>query len=375
MKVLFVNTVAAMGGAEWSLLELAGALRSRGHRIHVACPQGELFARLQSASLAPLSCPSLRLMRPHRPRGWPDWLRLPAVRRRLRRIVAATRPDIVHANSLAAMAACVSVAGGVPLVWHLRDISFPAAAARRAAARAGAVVAISPPVAERLCRCLPPRLRSRVHLIVNGIDLDRFAGLPSSAEARRRLGLPPEAPLAGMAAHFAPWKRHDLFLEAAVVVAAHLPAARFALAGDALFAEQRRHRRRIEERAARLGLGPRLHFAGRLDDCALFLRALDLLVHPADSEPFGRVICEAMAAGTAVLAADAAGPRAIVEENVTGCLAPAGDSEALAAAMLALLRDPVRRRRLAGAARERVAEDFDIRRVACRIEALHASLV
>lgn len=376
MRLLFVNPVAGMGGAEWSLLELTGALKEEVADLTVACPPGALAQRLLQADIAVHSLPQLRLPRPRplRPASWLPWLALPGARRALRRIAGAVRPDIVHANSLTAMLTAAPLRAGAPLVWHVRDLALQPAAARWAARRARVMVAISPAVEERLRAILPAALHGRVRRVDNGISLARFDNLPERALARRQLQLPTAGPLAGMLAHLTPWKRHDLFLEAAALTARAMPMAHFVIAGRDLCGEHAGYRRRLEAMAARPELRGRVHWLEDVDDAPLFLRSLDLLVHPAGAEPFGRVLCESMAAGTAVVAIAAAGPAAIVAHGVSGWLTAPGDAAELAGAMCALLGDAGLRARLEGAAAARVRAAFDIRRGAGALAGLFREL-
>ncbi|MCY2927558.1 MAG: glycosyltransferase, partial [Planctomycetota bacterium] len=85
---------------------------------------------------------------------------------------------------------------------------------------------------------------------------------------------------------------------------------------------------------------------------------VDCLVHTADTEPFGRVIIESMAAGVPVIAADGGGPSEIIERDVTGILVPPDEEASLAQAMLQMAREPAAAARLALAARRRVMEKF-----------------
>ncbi len=365
-----------MGGAEWSLLELAAALKDKDVELNVACPEGELAYRLRRERIAVHPLPALRLPRPRplRPATWQPWLTLPGAGRVLRRIVGAARPDIVHANSLTALLAAAPLSSSLPLVWHVRDLALQPAAARWAALRANRMIAISPAVEKRLRAILPSVTQPRIRLLENGIDCARFEKLPDKSVARARLGLPDRVPLVGMLAHLAPWKRHDLFIAGAALTARAVPEAHFMLAGSDLCGEHALYLRLLREMAARAELRGRFHWLEATDDVPLLLRALDLLLHPAVAEPFGRVICEAMAAGTPVIAVDAAGPAAIIEHNVSGCLTPPNDVAALAQATIALLGDASRRERLAAAAGARVRERFDIRRCAGDLFALYGEL-
>ena len=87
---------------------------------------------------------------------------------------------------------------------------------------------------------------------------------------------------------------------------------------------------------------------------ALYAEA-DLCVWPAVREAYGLSLLEAQAAGTPVLAGAAGGVPDIVQDGVTGALAPEGDAAAFAAALRALLADPARRAALGQAALARTA--------------------
>ncbi|MCX6393412.1 MAG: glycosyltransferase, partial [Solirubrobacterales bacterium] len=83
-----------------------------------------------------------------------------------------------------------------------------------------------------------------------------------------------------------------------------------------------------------------------------------VLVHTAPSEPFGRALIDAMAAGRPVIAFDAAGPREIVTPDC-GRLVPAESPAALAAAISEICADPTLAQAMGAAGRRRVAADFD----------------
>jgi len=375
MRILWINTVGVLGGAERSLVDLLPPLAALGHELTVACPRGALAAAAAAAGADVRSMPTVRLRRPSlRHPGWlTGWLALPAARHRLAGIIRARQPGVVHANSLAAMLALPALHGR-PALWHVRDLRLPRAAARLAARRASAIVAISPAVEARLRELLPPGQHAKIGLIPNGIPLPDAATLPDRAEARRRLDLPPTAPLVGMLAHFIPWKRHDRLIAAAAALAARHPALHVVLAGGDLCAEHTGYVQRLRAQIAAAGLERRIILLGAVDQPLTFLRALDLLVHPADDEPFGRVVCEAMAAGTPVVAMNRGGPATILEHDVTGWLVDPDVPGALAEAVERLLTDEVLRVRLAARAAARVREAYDIRATAARLDAGYAAL-
>jgi len=104
-------------------------------------------------------------------------------------------------------------------------------------------------------------------------------------------------------------------------------------------------------------------FTGALREASLpaLYRASDLFVWPAVNEAYGMALLAAQAAGLPVVAGRERGVPEIVTDGETGLLTPPGDDQAFAAAVASLLADPERRRRMAEAARQRVAERHSLR--------------
>ena len=100
-----------------------------------------------------------------------------------------------------------------------------------------------------------------------------------------------------------------------------------------------------------------------LDAPEAILPAFDVLIHPALEEPFGRIICEAMAAKVPVIAADSAGPATIISQRVSGILVNDGDPKLFAQEALALLADPAGAARMAEEGLRTVLSQYTTRRV------------
>ncbi len=91
-------------------------------------------------------------------------------------------------------------------------------------------------------------------------------------------------------------------------------------------------------------------------------------------ESFGIVLTEAMAAGVPIVASRIPGYQSVVDDGVTGLLVPPADEEALADALLCLLRDPARRETLRVAAL-RAVQRYDWAQVSGEIEAYYYELL
>lgn len=361
MNVLWVEMLSELGGAQRSMFEVCCGLQKQGVRVAAAVPYGPLFDMLKAEGVLVFPVASVRAKR----HGWglftttAKLLRAPST---VAQIVRAAKPDIIHANGLSAFVAAGRAAGDKPMFLHIRDLQLPALVARDASRRATRIIAASEAIDEQLVEIVSPRNLGHIRVIRNGIDPSRFAG-GDRAKARETYGLPPEATVVGMIAHIVPWKRHDAFIEAARLLRQRLPRAHFVAVGKDLFNEQARYLGQLKAKVQEHGLADCFTWIEDLDAPEAILPAFDLLLHPALHEPFGRVICEAMAARVPVVAAESGGPATILEQGRTGVLVRDGDPALMADAAAALLGDGARRDRLVTAAHRSVLEKYTTHRV------------
>ncbi|SFC69502.1 glycosyltransferase [Streptomyces aidingensis] len=131
--------------------------------------------------------------------------------------------------------------------------------------------------------------------------------------------------------------------------------------------------RRLRETARRAGVARRVVFTGAVprDAVPALLRGADVVLCPADYEPFGIVPLEAMSCGRPVVASAVGGQLDTVTDPGTGRLVPPGDPAALAAAVAALLADPAARAACGAAGRRRVLARYGWDRVAAATEAAY----
>ncbi len=117
---------------------------------------------------------------------------------------------------------------------------------------------------------------------------------------------------------------------------------------------------RLHARIARYGMADRFRWPGFVADPVDIMSQIDLLVHPADNESFGRVVVEAMAAGLSVVGTRAGGVSEIVRHGVTGLLAKTDDPADLAGCIIQLAGDPQRRIAMGAAGRLRAESHFSL---------------
>lgn len=195
----------------------------------------------------------------------------------------------------------------------------------------------------------------RAHLVAEGVPAARAATLHTFAEddgapavERAAHDTPADAPLLLALARLHPKKGLDTLLEALSL----LPGAYLWIAGDGPL------RTSLPKFAERVGVAERVRFLGWRNDRYALLRTCDVCVFPSRYEPFGTVMLEAWAAGTAIVAAAAAGPKAYLRDGETGLLVPVDDARALAEAVGRVSTAPGLRARLIEGGRVEHAEKF-----------------
>ncbi|HXY69993.1 MAG TPA: glycosyltransferase [Gemmatimonadales bacterium] len=361
LPVACISVSAALGGSEWVLRDFA--TRARGHGVEplVILPkEGPLGERLRedgvTLAIAPAADDFLELSQRELKaspdillrfgRGLWTWSRAIGAELDRAEFLPPGRPRVLYTNGFKAHLACALLRGN-RRVWHLHE--FPPESLGFAwRALAGAVpeaaIAVSRPVAEAW---RGPGLNPET--VLNGVDLDRFKPAPRTFWLHDLLGLEHDARLIGMPAVFARWKGHLQVVDAFERVAALAPRAHLVLVGGPIYdtVAERGYAQELARRVSRSsmsGVGTvqaltdRIHFVRFQNEPWRLYPEFDLVVHfSTRPEPFGRVILEAMACGTPVVAVNAGGPAEIVEDEVTGWLTPMGDVRALSLRLLAAL--------------------------------------
>jgi len=166
---------------------------------------------------------------------------------------------------------------------------------------------------------VPADYKGRVFLIPNSLVPCRKLAPQRIAELRAQLGARPDEFLVGGVGRLAASKGFDVLIRA--FERAAMPNSRLVIVGDG------RERPRLQRLA-----GDRVVLTGYLADAKECFQAFDLFVSSSRSEPFGRVIVEALDGGAPVIATDVQGPRDIAPHYPVE-LVPTGDVAALASAM------------------------------------------
>lgn len=193
-----------------------------------------------------------------------------------------------------------------------------------------------------------------------GVDRSLFHPADEPRAEKAALGLRPDRRHVLWVGRLVAVKNLPLLLEAMGSVFAAAPDVDLVLVGDGPLREA------LHERVRAEGWEGRVVWAGerKRDDLARYYRAADLFALSSGYDNFPNVVVEAMASRLPVVATAVGGVDLQVEDGVTGFLVAPGNAEALAAALLRLVRDGALRARLGRAGYQRAREHFDWARTA-----------
>lgn len=180
-----------------------------------------------------------------------------------------------------------------------------------------------------------------LHVMRNGVDLQRFAPQPQAA-ARQALGLSAEPQqLLLSVGHLIDRKGHDLAIRALAALAPDHPQARLVVIGEGP------ERAALQALACELGVQDKVRLTGALPqtDLPIWYSAADVLVLASSREGWANVLLEAMACGTPVVASRIWGTPEVVTAPEAGRLVDARTGEAFARELRVLLSAPPERAR------------------------------
>ena len=385
IRVLHVITRMIVGGAQENTLFTA-ALQTKNPRYEVTLltgiddgPEGDLHdtARAQGVNLEiePL------LVRPIRP--------ITDLRAflRLRRYMRDGKFDIVHTHSSKAgiLGRMAARSAGVPIIVHtLHSLVFHEYEKAWKNTLYIALKKLCAPWTHSFISVNQKTLDGAVaqgigapekHIkIFSGMDLAPFLDVAASlspAQAKAKAGIPETALVVGKVARLFPLKGHDLFMEAAAKVAAERPDVHFLLVGGGILREP------LEAQARKLGILDRVHFSGlvRPEQVPALIQAMDVVVHSSLREGIARVIPQAGAVGKPVVTFEMDGAPEVIQNGVSGYLAPPQDTTAMAKRVIELLASEAERERMGREGQKFARENYSAELMVDRINAVYEKLL
>ena len=367
MNITHVVENLNRGGLERMVLDLAKLQQKHGHQCQVVClyESGALAHELDAAGIPVIAC--------NKGRG----VDLRALAR-VRWAIDRHETDILHTHNAVAHYQAVLASCGLDVLRILNTRHGMGAGQRtgrkewlyrRALTRTDLVVTVCEAARRSgVARGMLPSSMTRV--VPNGIAVERFT--PASNDMHQyvlgMLGLPEDACLIGNVGRLNWTKDQAGLIRAFRLVHARHPHARLLLIGDGEL------RQVLEQCAEQEGVRDVVHFLGDRNDVRDLLQGLDLFVLSSASEGYSMALLEACAVALPIVATDVGGNGEIIQSGRTGQLAPPGDPDALAEAMLLLLDDPHRAASHGRAARAWVEKHGSLEAMADRYEHLYQAM-
>jgi len=293
---------------------------------------------------------------------------------RFSRVVNRLMPDVIHAHDphgIAMASLALSIGAGSskgrrtpPLVasrrvdFHLKGNSF----SRWKHRQVDCFVAASEAIRQMLIA--DGVAGDRTVTVHEGIDIDHVVAAPP-VNVHQAFWLPHHAPVVGNVAALVPHKGQRYLIDAAHLVVQEIPDTRFVILGEG---ELREH---LEKQVHEHHLEKHVLLPGFRTDVLGCMKGFDLFVMSSVTEGLGTSLLDAMACWRPIVATRAGGIPEIVEDGMTGLLAPPRDARALAEAIVRALRDPALRQRLGEAGFNRVRDRFTVDRMVAQTAAVY----
>lgn len=270
--------------------------------------------------------------------------------------------QLLHANSLTMGRHLGRIAShlNIPTSSHIRDMMSLKKSAIRDLNTHSLLLAVSDATASyHIEQGID---QERIQRLYNGIDSEVFKPGPKTKHWHRTLNLPEEARLVATVGQICLRKGQTDLAEAAVLLKDQFPDVHYLIVGERHSTKQEsiEFDQRIDETFNNAGIGDRLHRLGYVNDMPQLYREIDLLVHPAKQEPLGRVLLEAGACETPIVATNVGGTSEIIRHHETGILVPPASPVELAEAMAAVLTAPDQARQRANKSRREICDRFHL---------------
>jgi glycosyltransferase involved in cell wall biosynthesis len=322
LTILHTEASPGWGGQEIRILSEASAFAKRGFRVLIACqPSTPLEREAQRRGIA------VRLMTM---RGATDvracW--------RLHRLMRAEAVDLVHTHSSidAWLAGFAAKSLHLPVV-RSRHVSIPVKRRWNFVYNSLCDRIISSGEAVREVLVAAGVDAEKIVAIPAGVDTAQFHPAVSGTAVRRELGI--NGPVIGTVAMFRHAKGHRVLLQAVPDVLRGEPRAVFLWVGDGIGREA------LQQEVAEAGIQAKVHMIGFREDIPACLAAMDVVVLPSlKSDGVPQVAIQALAMRKPVVASAVGGIPEVIQHQRTGVLVPPNDPQALADAVVQVLRDP-----------------------------------
>lgn len=295
----------------------------------------------------------------------------------LRDVIDSCDLQLLHANSLMMGRRLGKVCSQlrVPTTSHLRDIMNLSQSAIQDLQGHRKLLAVSEATRQHyLAQGIDSERISTLH---NGVDIQRFQPRQKTGKLIRELGLPDSAILCANVGQICLRKGQNDFAQAFSSLAIRCPDLHGVLIGTRHSTKQEsiKYDQQIDKIIESAGLSARFHRLGFRRDMPELFNEIDLLVHTARQEPFGRVLLEAAACERPIVATRVGGTQEMLTDQHSALLVDSGNVEELTQAIETISSDAQLRQRLGRNSRHDIENRFEISRSAARLYEIWSGVI
>ncbi len=351
MKILHIVTHLDIGGVEELLVMTAKELKNKGHDVKVVCIQNPGICADEIRNYG------IDLKALNRKGGMFDII----TTLKLTSYIRTQKPDVIHTHTFYANlhGRIAAILAGVSTIFSSEHGVYTWKKARHIlldrilAKKTHKIIAVSNAVRDFLTS-QESIDASKITVMHNAVDFNRFNGTITKEVARQRLGFDKENIVIGSIGRFDPRKGYEYLIDAVSLLEEEFPEIRLLITGrDPLGIKEG-----FLKRARGLGIDKKVILMNAQRDVAYLYKAMDVFAMPSICEGFGMALIEAMACGIPVVAANTGGMPELVEDGENGILFTAADSASLARAIRGLLNDSNKSSRIASEGHNRVFKEF-----------------
>ncbi len=290
--------------------------------------------------------------------------------------------SLIHSNSSAVISGGLAATlAKIPHIWHVREIIQQPRLLNNFIANnislfATHAIAVSNPVKDNLLLA-QPKLKNKIHIIHNGIDVDKFSNIPASTRQATRTSwnITDNEIVIGMVGRVSSWKGQTFLLEAMKIIAPKHPDARLVFVGGHIPGEEWRLHE-LHQKVHEMGLTHQVHIQPFSSAIPAILAGFDIFVLPSiKPDPFPTVVLEAMAAGKAIVATAHGGPLEQLEPDISGHLVSHSNPQEMATKLSQLLLNQTMRQELGQMAQNRAKQQFTTETYTANVSQLYQQTI
>lgn len=357
IKILEIIGDATLAGAPRHLLSLLENFDSKKFSLFVICPPGPLVGEIRALH----KTIDLEIV-PMRSKF--SWAAMAEIRKNIKHL----KPDVIHIHGLRAgsLGRLAAIGLKIPVIYteHLWTKNYHLGSWLAHTVQLTGLwfldmftnlnIAVSQAVKDFMVESQISRA-DKIKVVYNAIE-------PAKRKAKLFLG---DKTVLGTVGTLNEHKGIQYLVRAMPKVRREFPKVKLVIVGEGVY------KKHLQQQVKKMRLERFIEFTGFVKDIEGEMIKFDIYVQPSLSESFGLAIVQAMNLGIPIVATNAGGIPEVVTTGKSGILVEAGKPEALADAILTLLRDETKARKMGKLAAEEAKIKFNIRSMVKETEEIY----